>query len=351
MNNFHIILNHIYTKPYVEFVKENFDISKHKFCIYGRWSNENLIVDDVRLYHVNTYNIKIFFKLVRDLNKANQIIIHGLFSKIIIVLLILQPWLLKKCCWVIWGGDLYYKRNFNNIKSRFFEKLKGLSIRFFGTIVSSDIYHYNSVLKIYGTRAKYKKGNYLSPINFELLDNYLNIVKTDSTINILLGNSADDENRHEEAFAFLEKFKEEDINIICPLSYGDKEYAKKIITIGIKTFGDKFTPITELLSKVEYADKILSIVDIAIMNHNRSQAMGNIKALLYLEKKVFLQNDFLKTYFKNNDLLVYDVNKINSLTFSEFCLLNKTRMILNNKNISDLLSVTKLVRLWRCVFS
>ncbi len=47
-----------------------------------------------------------------------------------------------------------------------------------------------------------------------------------------MGNSADPANEHIEALAQLEKFKESNIKIYVPLSYGNQAYAEQVIEYG-----------------------------------------------------------------------------------------------------------------------
>ncbi|MFC6669724.1 hypothetical protein [Marinobacterium aestuariivivens] len=47
--------------------------------------------------------------LSKSMWQAEKIILHGLFNSHIFYILAFQPWLLRKCSWVIWGGDLYIR--------------------------------------------------------------------------------------------------------------------------------------------------------------------------------------------------------------------------------------------------
>lgn len=62
----------------------------------------------------------------------------------------------------------------------------------------------------------------------------------------------------------------EDIEIICPLSYGDKSYGEQVIEYGNKLFGDKFLPILNYMSPDEYS-KLLNIVQVAVFNPGFSE--------------------------------------------------------------------------------
>jgi dTDP-N-acetylfucosamine:lipid II N-acetylfucosaminyltransferase len=113
-----------------------------------------------------------------------------------------------------------------------------------------------------------------------------------STLTFWIGNSATLSNNHFDALHHLKKYSEEDIRILCPLSYGeglDSDYTKAVIKTGTDLFGDKFVALTGFLPRVAYY-KLLAEVDIAVMWHNRTQAAGNVVAFLKMGKIVFMQS-------------------------------------------------------------
>src|SRR5690606_29664970 len=151
------------------------------------------------------------------------------------------PWLLKKCYWVIWGGDLYaYKLSSRNIKWYIKEFFRRPVIKHMGHIVCYTKGELLLARKWYATKAKYIKcfcytSNLFIPNK--------PIEKNSSSINILVGNSADPTNNHIEVLEYLKQFKIQNINIYTPLTYGNKIYAKSVINKGIEIFGDKYYPL------------------------------------------------------------------------------------------------------------
>ena len=105
---------------------------------------------------------------------------------------------------------------------------------------------------------------------------------------ILLGNSASETNNHVEAIRILSKIDLSGRKVIVPLSYGDMDYQKQIISIGRDLLGDAFIPLTEFLTLPQY-NKIISNCGSVIMNHVRQQGIGNISATLLRGGKVFLR--------------------------------------------------------------
>ncbi len=105
--------------------------------------------------------------------------------------------------------------------------------------------------------------------------------------NILLGNSATPENNHLDALEFLSGFPIGDRKVICPLSYGDRQYGNAVEKYGRKLLGERFVPLRKYIDSGAYA-KILGSCSIVIMNHIRQQALGNIVLALCSGAHVFL---------------------------------------------------------------
>lgn len=111
----------------------------------------------------------------------------------------------------------------------------------------------------------------------------------DGKARLLLGNSASSTNNHLDAFALLEKIPwRENLEVVCPLSYGNLRYAEHVTQKGRAILGESLNPLRELLPLPQYFE-MLQKLDGAIMFHNRGQGAGNINVLLLMGKKIFLK--------------------------------------------------------------
>lgn len=108
------------------------------------------------------------------------------------------------------------------------------------------------------------------------------------SLRILLGNSADPTNNHADTVNFFTRGRLKNSSIFAPLSYGNMHYADFVEQYMIKRLGNRFHPIRDYMPREEYI-KFLSSMDMAIMNHNRQQAYGNICTILTLGKPVFMK--------------------------------------------------------------
>ena len=279
---------------------------------------------------------------------AKKIYLHGLFNPHLVLILFLQPWLIKKCNWMIWGGDLYYyKSREKDFKSNLYEFTRKCVIKRMGGFITHIKGDYELAKLWYGARGKYYY-SFMYPSNlFKEYD--LSIVKKNHRKTyIQVGNSANPTNNHLEVFQKLQEYKEEEIEIICPLSYGNIEYRDKVVMEGNKIFGKKFNPIIELMPFDEYL-KLLAKVDVAIFNHKRQQAMGNITTLLGLGKKVYIRNDITTWEFCiQHELKVYSSNLKLSGVLEK---ITSDDELSNMNNVKHRFSERKLEADWESIFS
>lgn len=306
MKTAHIIPVEKFTELFVEFINNNFNSDEHSLLAYG--NIEYTTIKKKGDIIILTRTVESLILLIKSLYNSKKIIIHGLFSPHLVLLLYLQPWLLKKCYWCIWGGDLYYHiMRKKTVKSDAYEYLRKSVIKRIGGLITHVEGDYELAKKWYGAKGKYYY-SFMYPSN---LYKELNIIRREDfneTIVIQLGNSADPSNNHLEVLDKLQRYTDMDIEIICPLSYGDKAYAEEVINKGKAIFGDKFIPLTEFMPFDEYLE-ILAKIDIAIFNHKRQQAMGNITTLLGLGKKVYIREEITTWKFCiDHDLKVYSAN-------------------------------------------
>lgn len=128
--------------------------------------------------------------------------------------------------------------------------------------------------------------------NYGTLENDYSINMSNTNgCNVLVGNSATYTNNHLELFDIIESANlNKGKKIICPLSYGESEYAQHIKKYGEKMFREQFEAVIGFMDKDKYIS-LLSSCNVAIFNHIRQQAMGNIIIMLYLGAKVYVRRD------------------------------------------------------------
>lgn len=329
----HIMHMQKFLPPFIDFVNEKFDEKNHTFFFLDKEKKyEHGLTPSHKVEWLENMNQNI--ELIKHMYKSDKIILHSIWKKKIIMLLFFQPWLLKKCYHVMWGGDFNSKRARYDIFKRFVIKYMG----HFATYIKGD---YEYVQKYFNTKGKYVeclmyKSNLFQNINIS--------DKTSDTINIQVGNSAVARNNHLKVFEKLKKYKDENIKIFVPLGYGSKENAQKVIQKGYEIFGDKFIPLESFMQFDDYL-KFLSQIDIAIFANERQQGMGNIISLLGLGKKVYMKNNITPwQLFDDIDVKVFDLEDI------KIDLINEKVKLKNQQRIKEYFSEEKYFNQLKYIF-
>jgi hypothetical protein len=318
-----------FTFPFIDFINSHFPNDDHFFLlacnvneyhIYEKFQNKVFLGKGSLVYFFSSS----YFK------NAKKIIIHGLFNNNLIFFLYFNKRLLDKIYWVVWGGDLYNKHlNQNkNIKSKIFEIIRKKIIKDFGHIITCINGDYELIKLWYKSNAKFHYSfMYLSNLYKEINIEY-EPIKRDYH-NILVGNSSSSTNNHIEAFEKIKHLSND--KIFVPLSYGDLSYSNSVIKMGKYYFKNNFFPLTKFIGISDYYTFLASI-DVAIFNHNRQEAIGNIITLLGFGKKVYIRNDITTfSFLKSLGIKTYSLDQDKELTFIDYETLKKNQEIIKKE--------------------
>lgn len=298
--------------PLIAFLDKHFDITRHKFLLLGGDVNLEDIPQSYRMSGAD------FLQYLPDIYRAERVILHSILSSKLVFFLALQPWLLHKCNWIVWGADLYkFKESKSGLKGRVYEAVRRFVIKRFGYIVTGTQGDYELAKQWYGVRGQWiRTFNYTSNV-FKARP--LPVKEKNAPLIVVAGNSAAASNHHEKIFRALKPYESQNMRILCPLSYGDHNYEdekENILKMGRAYFGDKFRPITHFMPLDAYLD-CLAHTDIALYAHNRQQGLGNTLFLLGMGKTVYMEPDSaLHTVFDEYDLIVKDINHFDFSTLS-----------------------------------
>lgn len=350
-NNFicHLVYEHDFIQQFNDMIVEKFDLREHLFIVYAKhaW-------DKTREYNIrNSYYIDSFDDayLIELIEKSAQIIVHCLYTIELTDFLFQNYHLLNKVNWKLWGGDLYlYRQVCSGYNSEENEAKRMSIIKNIAYITSPVEEEFKHAIDVYKGDAKYKFAFYPLPKDFCEYRLAKNQGKN-TTINILVGNSGYPTNNHLQAFSYLSKFRNEQIKIYCPLSYGDKDYSKKVCVNGRKIFDDKFVPLLNFIQFDQYVN-LMNTMDLAVMNHNRQQGLGTILTLLYLGKKVYMQ-PHITTYkcLKRFGVAIYDIDEIEKSDLSNLKTFSRVCGKINYEIIGDIYSKDNCINSWQAIFS
>ncbi len=341
--------NSVYTNAYIDFVNRYFTDESHLFLVLGSTQpSKNISPSNI----INISRFRDLLRYKKCLQKCKKIILHGFFYEGLPLLFwAFNQKLLGKSYWSMWGGDLYfYKFREKYLRSDIDELMRKQVFRKMGNITTLVRGDYELAKSVYRTRARYFPTFYPNPVDFSIFNKLSNPIETINQRTLLLGNSASPRNNHIEIIRAISRFKNKGIRVICPLGYGDMEYAKRVIEEGKHVLGDNFFPLTEFLNPEEYA-KILYSVEIGIFNHDRQQGFSTIIALLYLGKKVYIRDDTtLWTFFRDTHMEVFNTQEIYKDEFDSLFTMNDTSRLNNRNSVLKELSIEKCVTYWKKVF-
>ena len=330
----HIIANDKFTIGYIKYMQNNMKEYGHVFL--GLYNKNYSINDKITNYTILKNKREILSKSNIELMKnVDKIIVSGIFLGIEEILVLLPNKLLCKTYLQFWGGDFYCYRETRTFSRKNVKKIiLKICIKRCAGIINLIPSDYNELNKIFPNNKKHFVATVRgSDQEMNEYKKYLNI--DGEKYKVIVGNSATPENHHIEVFKMLESFKNENIKIVCPLSYGDSEYAQSVISKGKEIFGEKFTAVTDYM---EYSDYIyfLSTFSIGIFYNDRQQAMGNINNLIKMGKKVFLRRgtSMWKDYIHNN-VKVFEAQRIENMSFEEFCAFNTEYKKENHKRMIE----------------
>jgi dTDP-N-acetylfucosamine:lipid II N-acetylfucosaminyltransferase len=292
----HLMVLDKFIPAFIDFVGQHVTAGRHRFCIMGEKRLAYGLTDrhpvDWISNHLDIQHV------VQAMHEARQIILHGLWSEEVNRILYAFPALRRKCHWIIWGGDLYVTSP--AMPDRRWECSEAIRQEIISTLggvvgLAGDADH---ARQAYGFKGRFTPC-FVYPSN--LAPTSPARPNSHQRVNVLVGNSSTPSNCHLEAFELIGRALRtpDEVEIHCPLSYGDADYRQLVIANGRARFGSHFHPMVDMLPLKDYLS-FLADIDIAMLNHNRQQAMGNAVNLLGMGKKVYMRPEQSHTRHLNS---------------------------------------------------
>lgn len=357
----HVFPKSVFLRSFIQFLKRNYDPIDHGFITYGTDISSSVeypdYTNDFKIIDLSKDNCKDFNTLrstleILDASGIDLVILHSFtLNYLDMIYFLLHPRHTRKTVWVIWGYDLYdYKDRKRSYKSRLTFTLKKLVVRKIPYVIARSP-DYKRLQQWYGSSATH--------INVEPLYGGGDIAnaprrsrdQASQAFNIILGNSATKTNRHLDALEILSKYKNDDIKIHIPLSYGDAQYAETVKMKARSIFGEKVVFLETFMPPDEYR-QYLTRMDIAIFNNNRQQALGNLAYLLATGAKIYLNDDSaLWEIFNELNFTVHPINTLREANYEEFIDLDQNELDANSQKAREIYSEEHGVMCWNKVFA
>lgn len=350
----------------VKFINQELNSSEHLFVLFGV-SELNEFEQYQNIDYETDEGLQTLYKYS---SLGENIILHSL-SYSAWEILCMKKYVSKKITWCVWGHDLYrcyspiifsehiclryyqilkqflrpmHKRMMNIVWTMADEKIKNFKSIVLGFKGDQDrvIKRFGSEIKIFYTA--YTSGYYSADI--------ASIPKSSekkSELNILIGHSSFPFLQHKKYLDRLQKYKDENIKIILPLSYGNLNYGNEIEAYAKNIFGNKLLIIRNTMDWINYTS-LISHIDIGIFDYEHQSALGNVTLLLYFGGKVYLSpTGILSKGYGEEGINTYDCNEIGTVSFDTF-----RKHIFSpekgKKYASNLLDKQSLIEKWSCIF-
>jgi len=328
----HVCPSDKFIPAFIDFVRSQTNNSDHRFFIQldAEKRVDMPTGDDI----VSLDSVTASLEMMNAMKHAEKIILHSLWVYDANRILLENLKWLKRCYWNMWGGDFY---NPENQPSGTHTLIKNMGYCL--TDVDGD---YELARQWYDTQATHLRCmGYPSNV---FSDSVVEREESDC-LRILVGNSADPSNNHLGVLPRLAQFINQPVEIFAPLSYGDKTYAAQVCEWGETLLADQFKPMHEVLPLEKY-QRFMESIDIAVFNHNRQQALGNIIPLIGMGKKVFMQSDTAHARrLSEQGISIFPIEKLSSERLSSDIATE------NNRQITHHYSADRLRSDWANVFA
>jgi hypothetical protein len=339
---------------YLRFIKRNYNLDDHHFIT---WKEDGIKIDLdkdlIRDFHIQNISRNNFFEAKQAVNRCKDydlIILHSLFLPVNLMLcLSLNRKYLSKTVWGIWGGDLSNYIGKIDFKRKIWSILRNRIIKKIGYVITTNI-EYNLLIDNFHVQPKRILAFY--PYLAEQIGISKDESYKDTDIHIFLGNYATRANRHIETLYLLDKFKNKSLKVFIPLSYGDMNYANEVISVANEIFGEKAIILKEFMNREDYG-KLLSTMDIGIINSLNQNALGSIFSLLLSETKIYTDpNGCIWDIISNErGMKLYPISEIQSCTFEDFSNIDFNVMSENKNKAALFVSNENFKKQWDNVFN
>lgn len=314
---------------YTRMIRSNFPEEEHRFLYCDEVGGE----DRRLLEYGNSKEVmgslrQRFRTICEEFDAADYIIWHGLMSgaKRVLIPLLFRKYM-RKSVWVIRGIDLYNWRkqergpkswaiNFVNYHGR--KNMPYVCVIF---EPDEEVYHQQ-----FGQRAKVFYTPYpLSENAFASMESLRGRApRANGKVYIQVAHNAYAFNHHLELLDALAQYRDENIRVVLPLSYGNDWYNQKngyVAEVQKRAdgyFGDKAVCLKRLMPAEKYTDALCDI-DVSVYGAHRQNALGNIFRSLYVGNKVFLPRDNpVYTCFTASGIELGCTDDIEKMSFEEF---------------------------------
>lgn len=261
-------------------------------------------------------------KMLLAISKRDLIFIHSGRMSDLFLIMRLTPWLWKRTALIGFGCEPSLWRKIagaSGWKNKvLWHSLKSVvpSLKAVCTLTPRE---YGLIQALFNRVDNYQRAFISTSRRVEVTSNIPRVRVNSVPVRVLLNQSANPDGRHREALEWLETFRDDDIQVICPVSFGGEAQAEAIIRKGRDLLGEKFSFIKEKISRDVYSQMVLKDMDILILNHLGQSGLGHLHMFLSTGKVAYIRRESpVYNFLGQIGIEVRATNDIPTMSFKEF---------------------------------
>lgn len=289
-------------------------------------TNSSMLYEEIKHFNNTIYYQGEMSLYINHIYKNYDLIIIQGWNQSIFRASLLSIKAAKKIVWRFWGTDSFDFEKSDSIKTRilgklFFRRLSYLISNFYaiGYGVSTDVTYLQDRFKTPNPLKGYALGFDFKLGNGSFLKHTYDTSDciTKDCLRVMVGHSANRRENHINTLKRLTKLKNDNIEIVLVVAYGNPEYRSEIIKFATQNFANKVVVQDKMMPYLEYV-RFLNSIDIFAIESEGSNALGNLTLLMYLGKKIYVKkNSFLDRYLHDINADYFYVDNLEKESFTE----------------------------------
>lgn len=332
MKFLHVMSREKFTASVSQFYSMFFHNGEHEICYLNTEGADSLISDRIDLVQKEIYLTRNLLRDFRTMwavfSKYDYIVMHSyLFPSVVRLFLHSHRSILKKVIWIEWGADLYswesVGRSARSVVNNIVNRCLRTRCHSMVGIFPPDCDYYQKAFpkaKVNVYYAPYCGGSVDEEFFREAPPSRLPQTKAQGEpVYIQIGQNALSTLNHIDVLNTLARFRDENIRILLPISYGGTEaYADEVQRCAERIFGEKAICLRDVMPVDAYF-QLITRVDIAIFNTTRQCGLGNIYRLIYRNTKLYMPEDcVMYSYFVDNGITINKYEELAACSYQTF---------------------------------
>lgn len=326
-----------FTDDTVALYNQYFNNGEHEICYLNKGDSSvikkyfSITQHEIFINSLSRFNLNIAKEINNFIFSYDYIVLHGFIIDELptayFYYLFARNRFLSKLVWIEWGIDLYdFKLESRSVKSLInyllIKKIKN-NVKMVVGIFPPDVEVYKNKFPNSKALVMYAPyfglDEYMQYHNYSSYSRLKDAQEKSEDIYIQIGHNAQKQLNHIETLKVLSKFHNENIKIVIPLNYGDKNgYANKVEKVAKELFNEKTIILKDYLPQKEYFE-LINRVDIAVFGTYRQTGLSNIYNMINNNVKLFMfDNSVMYDYFNSIDIPVMKIEDIQNMSFEEF---------------------------------